>query len=39
MGFIAKETYKNKDIEILVDDNGILWQTEKHIEEKLGHKN
>ena len=30
----GKETYENNDIGI-----GMLWLTEKHIEEKLGHKN
>ena len=30
----GKETYENNDIGI-----GMLWLTEKYIEEKLGHKN
>ena len=33
---IGKE---NNDIEVIVDDIGTLWLNEKHIEEKLGHKN
>ena len=27
------------DIEVIVDGIGMLWLNEKHIEEKLGHKN
>ena len=34
-----KETYENNDIEVIVDGIGTLWLNEKHIEEKLGHKN
>ena len=34
-----KKTYKNNNIEAIVDDTGKLWLNEKHIEEKLGHKN
>ena len=34
-----KETYENNDIESIVDGIGTLWLNEKHIEEKLGHKN
>ena len=34
-----KETYENNDIEAIVDGIGTLWLNEKHIEEKLGHKN
>ena len=36
---INKETYKNNDIEAIVDGIGKLWLNDKHIEEKLGHKN
>ena len=36
---IDKETYKNNDIEAIVDDTGTLWLNEKNIEEELGHKN
>ena len=36
---IDKETYKNNDIEAIVDNIGTLWLNEKHIEKKLGHKN
>ena len=36
---ISKKTYENNDIEIIVDGIGTLWLSEKHIEEKLGHKN
>ena len=36
---IGKETYENNDIETIVDSIGKLWLNEKHIEEKLGHKN
>ena len=34
-----KETYENNDIEVIVDGIGTLWLNQKHIEEKLGHKN
>ena len=36
---VDKETYENSDIEAIVDDIGMLWLNEKHIEEKLNHKN
>ena len=36
---ISKKTYENNDIEVIVDGIGALWLNEKHIEEKLGHKN
>ena len=36
---ISKETCENNDIEVIVDGIGTLWLNEKHIEEKLGHKN
>ena len=36
---IGKETYKNNDIEVILDGIGTLWLNEKHTEEKLGHKN
>ena len=36
---ISKKTYENNDIEVIVDGIGTLWLNEKHVEEKLGHKN
>ena len=36
---ITKETLENNDIEVIVDSVNALWLNEKHIEEKLGHKN
>ena len=36
---IGKEPYENNNIEVIVDGIGKLWLNEKHIEEKLGHKN
>ena len=36
---IGKETHENNDTEVIVDGIGTLWLNEKHIEEKLGHKN
>ena len=36
---ISKETYENNNIEAIIDGIGALWLNEKHIEEKLGHKN
>ena len=37
--FILAKTYDNNNIEVIVDGIGTLWLNEKHIEEKLGHKN
>ena len=36
---IDKETYENNKIEAIVDGNNTLWLNEKHIKEKLGHRN
>ena len=36
---ISKKTFEKNDIEVIVDGIGTLWLNEKHIEEKLGHKN
>ena len=36
---INKQTYENTEIEVILDGTGMLWLNEKHIEEKLGHKN
>ena len=36
---ISKKTHENNDIEVIVDDIDMPWLNEKHIEEKLGHKN
>ena len=36
---INKKTYENNNTEVIVDSIGKLWLNEKHIEEKLGHKN
>ena len=36
---ITKETYECNDTEVIVDGIGTLWLNERHIEEKLGHKN
>ena len=36
---IAKETYENNDIEVIVDGIATLGLNEKHMEEKLGYKN
>ena len=36
---LAKKTFKNNGIEVIVDGIGTLWLNEKHIEQKLGHKN
>ena len=36
---IDKKTYENNNIEVIVDRIGKFWLNEKHIEEKLGHKN
>ena len=34
-----KKTYENNETEVIVDGIGTLWLNEKHIEEKLGHRN
>ena len=34
-----KKTYENNDVEVVVDGIDMLWLNEKHIEEKLGHRN
>ena len=36
---INKIIYENNCIEMIVDGIGTLWLNEKHVEEKLGHKN
>ena len=36
---ITKKTYENNDVEVVVDGIDMLWLNEKHIEEKLGHRN
>ena len=36
---ISVETYRNNNIEVIVDCNGILWLNENNIEEKLSHEN
>ena len=36
---VSKKTYENNDIEVIVGGIGTLWLNEKHVEEKLGHKN
>ena len=36
---ISKETHEKNDIEAIVDCIGTLWLNEKHIKEKLDHKN
>ena len=38
MDFITKETYKNNNIEVIVDDNGTFWPSENHMKEKFDHK-
>ena len=35
---ISKKAYEGNDIEVIVDGIGTLWLNEKHVEEKLGHK-
>ena len=36
---ITKEAFESNDIEVIADSVNTLWQNEKNIEEKLGHKN
>ena len=36
---INRKTYERNGIETIVNNDGILWLNEKHIEEGLDHKN
>ena len=36
---ISRKTYEKIDIETTVDNDGLLWLIEEHIEEGLNHKN
>ena len=36
---ITKETYENNGIEVITDELGELWLNERHVQQKLGHKN
>ena len=36
---LSRKTYERGGIETIVDNDGILWLDEKHIEEGLDHKN
>ena len=36
---ITKEKYENNDIEVITDEFGKLSLNERHVQEKLGHKN
>ena len=36
---ISRKTYERNGIETIVDNDGISWLNEKHIEEELHHKN
>ena len=39
MSDITKEAFESNSIEVIIDSVNTLWLNEKHIEEKLGHKN
>ena len=36
---IGRKMYEKNGIEIIADNDGLLWLNGKHIEEGLGHKN
>ena len=36
---MSREPYERNGIEAIMDNNGILWLNEKHIEEGLDHYN
>ena len=36
---VTRKNYERNGIETKVDNDGILWLNDKHIEEGLGHKN
>ena len=38
MADISRKTNERNDIEIIIDNDGILWLNDKHIEEGLDHK-
>ena len=35
---ISRKMYKRKSIEIIIDNDGILWLNKKHIEDRLDNK-
>ena len=35
----TKKTLENNSTEVIADSGNALWQNQKNIEEKLGHKN
>ena len=39
MSDITKEAFEDNSIEVKIDSVNTLWLNEKHIEEKLDHKN
>ena len=39
IAYINREAYERNDTETIVNNGGILWLKEKHIEEGLHHKN
>ena len=39
MADISRKIYERNAIEIIVDNDGILWLNEKHVEEGVDHKN
>ena len=39
MADISRKTHERNGIETIVDNDGILWLNENHIDEGLGHKN
>ena len=39
MAYISKKMYHRNVVEAIVDSDGILCLSEKHIEEELDHKN
>ena len=36
---ISRKAYEGNGVETIVDNDGILWLNEKHIEEGLDHNN
>ena len=36
---ISRKTYERIGLETIIDNDGIMWLKEKHIEEGLDHKN
>ena len=39
MAYISRKMYERNSVETIVDNDGIMWLNETHLEEGLDHKN